>query len=180
MIPQFQETVLEVREHSQVVHDWKGNVCEIGREFTTEHLRDAIDYVTRRWIRCPVETHDDWEALKERYNPDDPARLPEDAAQRGERLADRTWPVVLHFSGPLRQMREWLGFERLCTTFYDDPELIRDMVAFWTDCVARLLENACAHLVPDEVHLSEDMAYKAYSMVSPEMAREFLFPAWAA
>ena len=180
MIPQFEEKVLEVRESSQIVQDWKGNICEIGREFTPEYLRNAIDFVTRRWIRCPVESRDDWEAMMDRYDPDDRSRLPEDAAARGARLADRTWPITFHFSGPFWQMREWLGFERLCTSFYDDPELIRDMVRFWTDYVGRLMENAFAHCVPDEVHLSEDMAYKAFSMISPTMAREFLMPAWHA
>ena len=180
MIPQFEEKVIEVRDHTQIVQDWKGNICEIGREFTTEHLRTAIDFVTRRWIRCPVESWDDWEAMKERYDPDDPSRLPDDAAERGRRLRDRSWPVAYQFSGPFWQMREWLGFETLCTTFYDDPDLIRDMVGFWTDHLARLMENAFGHLVPDEVHLSEDMAYKAFSMISPAMARDYLMPAWAA
>ena len=46
MIPQFEEKVLEVKENSQVVQDWKGNVCEIGLEFTPEYLRNAIDFVT--------------------------------------------------------------------------------------------------------------------------------------
>jgi hypothetical protein len=178
MIPQFEEKVIEVRETTQIVQDWKGNICEIGRQFSTEHLRNAIDFVTRRWIKCPVESWADWEAMKQRYDPDDQTRLPADAASLGRRLADRTWPVAFQFSGPFWQMREWMGFERLCMTFYDDPALIRDMVAFWTNHVARLMENACRHLVPDEVHLSEDMAYKAYSMVSPAMAREFLLPAW--
>jgi len=53
MMPQFEEKVLEVRAHSQVVQDWKGNICEIGKEFTVEYLRNAIDFVTRRWIKCP-------------------------------------------------------------------------------------------------------------------------------
>ncbi len=178
MIPQFEERIIEVREHTQIVQDWKGNICEIGKEFTVEHLRNAIDFVTRKWIKCPVETRDDWEAMKARYDSDDPSRLPEDAAARGERLRTRTWPITFHFSGPFWQMREWLGFEGLCTAFYDDPQMIEDMVAFWTDYIARLMENAFVYCVPDEVHVSEDMAYKAFSMISPQMVRTFLFPAW--
>lgn len=179
MIPEFEEKVLEVREETQVVQDWKGNICEIGKEYSTEYLRNAIDFVTRKWISCPVETWDDWESMKERYDPDDPSRLPDDPKTVGDRLRDRTWPITFHFSGPFWQMREWLGFETLCTTFYDDPELIRDMVSFWTEHIGRLMERALAYCVPDEVHLSEDMAYKSFSMVSPDMVREFLLPCWA-
>jgi uroporphyrinogen decarboxylase len=34
------------------------------------------------------------------------------------------------------------------------------------------------HMVPDVVHLSEDMAYKEHAMISPAMTREFLLPAY--
>ena len=180
MIPEFEEKVIEVRENTQVVQDWKGNICEIGNEFSTEYLRNAIDFVTRKWIKCPVETWEDWESMQGRYDSEESARLSEDPAEVGKRLTDRTWPITFSFSGPFWQMREWLGFENLCTCFYDDPDLIRDMVSFWTDHVVRLMERAFAYVVPDEIHLSEDMAYKAFSMVSPEMAREFLLPAWGA
>jgi uroporphyrinogen decarboxylase len=176
MVPQFEEAVLEVRPNSQVVRDWKGNVCEIGLEYSTEYLRHAIDFVTRRWIRCPVENRDDWEAMKERYDPDAPQRLPDNPGACAERLAERAYPVVWSFPGPFWQLREWLGFERLCMLFVDDPEWLRDMLRFWGDYLARLLENGFRYMSPDMVHLSEDMAYKEHAMISPAMTREFLLP----
>jgi hypothetical protein len=178
MMPRFEEKVLEVRENSQVVQDWKGNVCEIGLEYTVEYLRNAIDFVTRRWIKCPVESWADWEDMKRRYDAAEPARLPADKEALKSKLATRDWPVVFHFSGPFWQLREWLGFENLCMMFYDDPALVRDMVAFWTRYIAELLERAMAYVVPDMVWLSEDMAYKNFSMISPDMVREYLLPAY--
>ncbi len=178
MIPQFEEKVLEVRENSQVVQDWKGNVCEIGLEFTAEYLRNAIDFVTRRWIKCPVESRDEWEAMKARYDARTPERYPSNAEELRGTLREREWYVGLHFSGPFWQMREWLGFEGLCMMFHDDPALVQDMVAFWTEYVCELLTHALQYVTPDEVHLSEDMAYKGHSMLSPAMTREFLFPAY--
>ncbi len=178
MIPQFEEKVIERKERSQVVQDWKGNICEISSEYTVEHLRHAIDFVTRRWIKCPVETRDDWEDMKRRYDPDDPPRLPADAAELGARLAGRTWPLVLSFSGPFWQLREWLGFEGLCTLLVDDPAWVKEMIAFWEDHVARLLERACHYVAPDMVRISEDMAYKRHSMISPRMVREFILPTY--
>ncbi len=178
MIPYFEEKVLWRGERTQIVQDWKGNVCEISNEFNTDYLRDAIDFVTRRWIKCPVESREDWERMKQRYNPDDPTRFPEDAAARGSRLRDRTWPIALGVCGPFWQLREWLGFENLCVLFKDDPAFVRDMVSFWDDFVCRLLENTLRYTTLDEVHLSEDMAFKSFSMISPAMAREFLLPAY--
>jgi uroporphyrinogen decarboxylase len=178
MIPQFEEKVLERRGDTQIVQDWKGNVCEIGSEFTPEYLRNAIDFVTRRWIKCPVESREDWADMKRRYDPGDPARLPEDAAERAGRLRERDWPVQLHFSGPFWQLREWLGFEALCMLLVEDPAFAEEMLEFWREYVAALLERCLALFVPDCVHISEDMAYKSFSMISPAMVRRFLMPVW--
>jgi len=178
MIPIFEEKEIEEKANSRVVQDWKGNICEIGKEFTVEYLRNAIDFVTRRWIKCPVENRADWEDMKRRYNPDDPARLPKNPAELGRQLKNRDYPIGFSFSGPFWQLREWLGFEALCMMFHDDPGFIKEMIAFWEEHVARLMEKALAHCVPDWVHISEDMAYKSFSMISPQMVREFLMPTW--
>lgn len=178
MIPQFEEKVVERKENSQVVQDWKGNICEIGNEFTVDYLRNATDFVTRRWIKCPVETRADWEDMKKRYNPNDLQRYSENPVILGKELQNREHYVGLNFSGPFWQLREWLGFENLCTMFYDDPDFVREMILFWQEYVSDLLKNAFKYFTPDEVHLSEDMAYKSFSMISPEMAREYLLPVW--
>ena len=178
MIPMFEEKVIERGERSQIVQDWKGNICEIGSEFTPAHLRNPIDFVTRRWVRCPVETRADWVQMMSRYDPDASGRIPSDATERAARLARRTWPTRIAISGPFWQLREWLGFENLCVLFYDNLPFLQEMVAFWREFVARLLQRVFAIAVPDEVHLSEDMAFKGHSMISPSMARAILLPVY--
>lgn len=180
MIPQFEEKIIESRGDSHIVQDWKGNICEISSEYGIEYLRSPIDFVTRRWIKCPVENRQDWEEMKRRYDADDPARYPDNPATTGDALAGRSHPVGINFSGPFWQLREWLGFENLCMLFYDDPGLVRDMISFWEKYVLRLMENVFSHFVPDMVHLSEDMAYKKFSMISPAMVREFILPTYVA
>lgn len=178
MIPQFEEKVLEKKENTLIVQDWKGNICEISDRYSTRHLREAIDFVTRRWIRLPVENRSDWENMKKRYDPGDPSRLPDDPEGLGSRLEDRTWVVELSFPGPFWQLREWVGFEGLCTLFYDDPGMVKDMIEFWRIYIGRLLQRAFAYVTPDSVHFSEDMAYKSHPMISPGMTREFLLPCY--
>jgi hypothetical protein len=53
----------------------------------------------------------------------------------------------------------------------DDPAFISEMVEFWTEYIAELLRIAFEYIVPDCVHISEDMAYKDFSMVSPTSCR---------
>ncbi len=180
MTPMFEEKIIEKKEDSQIVQDWKGNICEIGNEFSVEHLRSGIDFVTRRWIKCPVENWEDWESMKHRYNPDDASRYPADKEKLKGQLKERDNFMGFHFSGPYWQLREWCGFEGLSMMFYDNPELVKAMLDFWRDYIIRLMENAFEHCVPDMVHISEDMAYKGYSMVSPTMTRELLLPVWEA
>ena len=179
MNPMFEERILEERTTTRIVQDWKGNICEISNQYPVEYLRNPVDFVTRRWIKCPVENRDDWEQLKVRYNPNDPTRYPENPQYLAAELEDRAWPVQLRFSGPFWQLREWLGFETLCMMFHDEPGFVREMIDFWTEYISKLLEHTFSYFIPDEVHISEDMAYKGHSMISPEMVKEFLLPTWS-
>ncbi len=50
--------------------------------------------------------------------------------------------------------------------------------SFWTQFVSEMLTRILPHVQPDVLHISEDMAYKAKAMISPEMTREFCLPSW--
>jgi uroporphyrinogen-III decarboxylase len=178
MIPQFEEKILEERDRTIIVQDWKGNICEISKEYTVEYLRNPIDFVTRRWISCPVETQEDWEQMKKRYNPEEPSRLPSDAQARAQRLLRRKHTVSFGFPGPFWQLREWVGFERMCMMFCECPDFVEKMIGFWQDYIATLLKKALTYIVPDYIRIDEDMAYKGRSMISPAMVRRFLLPTW--
>jgi uroporphyrinogen decarboxylase len=178
MRPQFEEKVLERKERSQIVQDWKGNICEISNDFDVTYLRQAIDFVTRRWIKCPVETRADWVEMKRRYDADDAGRFPADFAERATRLRDRAYPYSLTISGPFWQMREWLGAEGLCMLLLDEPDWAEEMIAFYEGFVLKLLSSLFDRCVPDHLCINEDMAYKERPFISPEMARRFLLPCW--
>ena len=178
MIPQFEEKVLERRDGHLIVQDWKGNVCEISDAFDVTYLRTAKDFVTRRWIRCPVAGRDDWPAMRQRYGVGATGRFPDDFADRCRRLRDRTAVLAVAFPGPFWQMREWCGFEPLCIMMIEQPDLVDEMAAFWTDFASEMLARILAGVVPDVIHISEDMAYKGRAMISPAMVRRFCKPAW--
>jgi len=178
MVPEFDERVLEHRDGHYVVQDWKGNICEISDEFDVTYLRNAVDFVTRRWIKLPVETREDWDAMKRRYDPAEPGRIPEDFRERCRKLRDRDYVSTAAFPGPFWQIREWVGFERLCMMFIDEPEWLREMIEFWTEFVSRTLTPLLEAEAVDHLLISEDMAYKEKPMISPAMARQFLKPAY--
>jgi uroporphyrinogen decarboxylase len=178
MNPKFEEKVLEHKGGHYIVQDWMGNITEISDEYDYTYIRSARDFVTRKWHKFPVETRADFEDMKRRYDPDDPVRYPPDFAERVARLRDRDSPAGIGFAGPFWQLREWCGFEPLCMLFLDDPGFVHEMVDFWTTFVSRTMARVLEAGVVDQVHISEDMAYKEKSMISPGMCREFLLPCW--
>ena len=174
MIPTFEEKVLEHRDGHYVVQDWMGATTEISDQYDYTYIRSAKDFVTRKWHKFPVETRADWEAMKWRFDPASPARFPADFEARCERDRDRDTVVGIHFNGPFWQLREWCGFEGLCLKMIEEPGFVAEMAEFWTEFVSATMRPVLEHVQLDYVGISEDMAYKEHSMISPRMARWFL------
>ena len=57
-------------------------------------------------------------------------------------------------------MREWVGMENLCMLMIDDADFVQEMAETWTD-LSRRRSSRYDRVELDNVHLSEDMAYKA-------------------
>jgi uroporphyrinogen decarboxylase len=178
MIPTFEEKVLEHRDGHYIVQDWMGAITEISDEYDYTYIRSAKDFVTRKWHRFPVQDRDDWARMRERYDPHAPGRFPEDFEERCQALQDRDYVASIHFNGPFWQLREWCGMEGLCTLMADDPVFVTGMVRFWADFVSQTMAPILERVPLDRIGISEDMAFKAHSMISPAMVRQFLVPAY--
>lgn len=177
--PQFQEKILEHKNGHYIVQDWKGNICEIADNFNPTYLRSPKDFVTRRWIKCPVNTRENWEEMKERYDSNDPNRFPKNFLEKINQFKSAETFVTLSVAGPFWQMREWCGFENLCMLMIEDPDFVAEMASFWTSFVSNMLKKILQITTFDRFYMSEDMAYKANSMISPKMVKEFCKPGWS-
>jgi hypothetical protein len=179
MLPAFEEKILDHREGHCIVQDWSGAITEISDEYDFTYLRHAKDFVTRKWHRFPVETREDWaEKIQWRYTPDHAERFPSDFDVRCKQLRGRDHVLRLTVPGPFWQLREWVGFENLCILMINDPEFVEDMAQYWGDFVLKVLARILEQITPDYVQVSEDMAYKLHSMISPAMTQRFLMPIW--
>ena len=179
MMPQFEEEVLEHKNGHYLVRDWMGAVTEISDVYDYTYIRAAKDFVTRKWHKFPVQTRADWEEMKKRYDPKTEGRHPEDLMERCARMKDRDTVAGIHFNGPFWQLREWCGFEGLCLLMLDDPPWVEEMCDFWCDFVLETMRPILENVTLDSVGMSEDMAYKEHSMISPAMVRQFLMPCYA-
>ena len=138
MIPIFEEKVLEHKDGHYIVQDWMGAITEISDEFDYTYIRNAVDFVTRKWHKFPVENWDDWEQMKWRFNAEDPERFPDDLDERCAILRERDYPFTIHFNGPFWQLREFCGMEGLCMMMLTMPDLVHEMANFW-------MEFTCGH-----------------------------------
>lgn len=178
MNPTFEEKILLHENGHYIVQDWMGAITEISDEYDYTYIRHAIDFVTRKWHKFPVENRNDWEQMRIRYNPEDPTRLPQNLEAIGKKLKHRNFLLSVNVNGPFWQLREWMGMENLCIAFLEDPEFVQEMIDFWSDFVLTLLKKFLPYVQIDCFRLSEDMAYKSHSMISPAMTRQFLQPVY--
>jgi len=176
--PPFEEKIIERRGNHLIVQDYKGAIVEIEDKYDFSYLRYAKDFVTRKWHRFPVEGREDWEEMKRRFNPDTPGRIDANLKDKEELLRERDWVLTLNIPGPFWQMRDWCGLENLCIFMLEKPDFVLEMSDFWRDFVSTMLRKVIGRVQFDSVIISEDMAYKGKSMISPSMARKFLMPCW--
>jgi uroporphyrinogen decarboxylase len=179
MNPMFEEKILEHKDGHYIIQDWMGNITEISDQYDPSYIRHAKDFVTRKWHKFPVENMNDFEEMKKRYIPDDPVRYPSNSDNEFIKLKQRRQITTIVIPGLFWQLREWCGFEPLCMMFIDNPEFVREMLSFWGNFVSAVMKRVLNARILDRIIINEDMAYKEKSMISPEMARNFLLPVWA-
>jgi hypothetical protein len=168
--PKFERTVVEEKDGHITYYDEEGALR------TDAVTAQGSGFVTRKWLKFPVESRKDFVKMKERYDPADPGRRMEgyDAALRESHTSPLPCTVTLY--GFYWTMRQWLGFENLSIAFYDSPEFIDEMLDFILDFNVRLIRTHLPGAKLDMMTISEDMAYKTACMVSPAVVREKFVP----
>jgi hypothetical protein len=136
------------------------------------------DY-NRHTVEWPVKTRRDWDEYKEKYlDAEDPSRFPGDWDTLVGAYRARDYPLQLTHRGVYGFARERMGDEALALAFYDDPDLVHDMVETYTDLAIALFEKQARDVEFDLIECWEDMASKNGSMVGPATFRQFLAPAY--
>ena len=65
-------------------------------------------------------------------------------------------------------LRDMMGVEELLVSFYEQPELIHDMMNYLTDFWLTMYEKVCKDVKVDAIHMWEDMSGKNGSLISPK------------
>jgi len=129
------------------------------------------------WIDFPVKNEDDFEKMKNRFDPKDPRRLPKYWSEEAiEELNSRDVPVSILMPGLFWQARLFLGLERLVTKMYLEPRFIGEILDFWVDFLINVTKPIVREIKIDYIHLAEDISGKNGPLISPNLFRKFLLP----
>ena len=69
-----------------------------------------------------------------------------------------------------------MGLENLLFAYYDNPQLIKDILDFLGDFWINLWSEVLSQIEVDYALIWEDMSYKNGMLVSPKVFREFMLP----
>jgi hypothetical protein len=126
-------------------------------------------------LEYPVKTMDDWLAIKDHYAFSE-TRFGEnwEAAAREHLAAGRVLSVGI--PGGFDEPRQLMGEEELCVAYYEQPELIHDMLDTIGATAQRVLDRVSATVPLDQLFVHEDMAGKSGSLAGPAQITEFISP----
>lgn len=169
--PHFEYKVLWEDEENLKYQEKDGTIVLWRKDQST--LPHPVDW--------PVKDRASWEKLKdERLRIDTAGRLSDDWPKQVAGYKKRDFPLVI--GGPplgvFSILRSLFGFENIMYQFYDDPQLVRDVLSHFSELWLALFEHVLADTDVDYAYFWEDMAYKAGPMVSPRIFREFLMPVY--
>jgi len=128
-----------------------------------------------------VNSREDWEQMKARYDPHHPRRYPKAwSPELLDHYSRAEHPIWARPSwGPGRGSKNgyMMGLERFLEILTDDPAFTADVFGFWADFLIELLRPTVEAAQIDYVFLMEDgLAYKNSTLVSPAMYRKFWMP----
>ena len=123
----------------------------------------------------PVGNMDDWLKIKHMYEFSE-ARFGEDweAVARAHLEAGRV--VCVGIPGGFDEPRQLMGEVRLCIAYYEQPELVHDILDTIGDTAFRVLDRVSGTVQVDMLTVHEDMAGKSGSLAGPKQIDEFIKP----
>ncbi|MFV0401792.1 MAG: uroporphyrinogen decarboxylase family protein [Oscillospiraceae bacterium] len=163
------EVVLEETEEYRIIRDSLGRTSKMIKATATLPL--PLDF--------PVKTMDDWIKMKH-YFAFSEERL---ALTDVEYLAARQKEgaiIAAGIPGGFDVLRELMGEENACLAYYDQPELVEDILGTVSNTNTRVLDYLSGHFVIDQLSVHEDMAGKSGPLIGPATIETFIKPYYRA
>lgn len=169
LMPGFEEEVVYEDERVKVVRDSSGAKKKIWKD---------REIGMPQWLEYGLKDRGSWELFKERLNPHSPARYPLYWDDLKRCWKERDYPLGINAGSYYGWLRNWAGVEGLSFLFYDDPQLVQEMVNYIADFVIEVIGRAVEEVEFDFATIWEDMAMKTGPLCSPSTFKRFMLPAY--
>ncbi len=167
IVPQFESRVLEEDQNTIVIFNQGGQTVKVFKDHTQK---------MPMYLEHPVKDRETWKGYKKRLDPDTPERWPSYWESYVAKMNARDYPVILWVGSLFGFLREWMGLENLLYMFYDDPNLVEDMMDTLVHLEMEVIKRTVKEINVDQVSFWEDMCYKSGPLISPDMFRRFMMP----
>lgn len=126
-------------------------------------------------LTYPVQDFDSWRKVKKLFTFRED-RIDIDALERARMLQTQGALVVASIPGGFDMPRQLMGEETACAAYYDQPELMQDIVETCCDTSLKVLERVTDRLLIDQLSVHEDLAGKPGPLIGPLQIRQFIQP----
>ncbi len=161
----YVEVEIEETEEHRIWRDGLGRTMKLPK--TTATLPLPLDY--------PVKTMEDWLKLKPLYEFSE-ARLGSGWEAVAQQALARDQVVCVSIPGGFDEPRELMGEEQLCLAYYEQPELVQDILQTISNTAFKVLERVTAEVAVDLLFVHEDMAGKSGPLAGPAQVKRFIAP----
>ena len=159
------DVILEDNDEITLLIDSKGRKSKLIKQSATIPLP----------LEFPVETMDDWLKIKYWYEFSED-RIDYDRLREQKKLRDLGYLTLFAFPGGFDECRELMGEENLCIAYYEEPELIEDILNTIADTTTQIIDRIQDIVPIDNLIVHEDLAGKTGPLIGPRQVREFIAP----
>ncbi len=161
----FKPVVIEETAEYIISRDELGRTMKLPKGYATLPL--PLDF--------PVKDMDSWLKIKPMYEFHED-RINWDWVENAIKRQKEGAIVLASMLGGFDLPRELMGEELACIAYYEDPELMEDIISTATDTAFKVFDRISDKVMIDNLFVHEDMAGKSGPLVGPNLIEEFIKP----
>ena len=127
----------------------------------------------------PVKSMDDWLKFKPLFQFNE-SRIDWDQVERARQQQTQGHLVVGWMPGAFNMPRELMGEEVACLAYYEQPEVIHDIMATLQETAVQVFQRICPRVCVDQLSVHEDFAGRSGPLVGPTQIHEHFRPYYRA
>jgi uroporphyrinogen-III decarboxylase len=157
--------VLEETATHRVERDFLGRTMMLDKRTATIALPQNF----------PVKTMDDWLKLKPLFESGED-RINWDQLENAKQQQREGALVLAGIPGAFDMVRELMGEEMACMAYYDQPELMQDIIDTLHQTAMGVLDQVSSHITIDQLSVHEDLAGRSGPLVGPTQIMQYFKP----